>query len=345
MRDAAVAILCTLLTLAGCGGDSGSRNDGGGIGDPTAKVAEVESVDGQPALFVQSGNGADRRRIHFDGAANPIPGNGTDLEVRDDTILAMGPLRWSPDGNRLAVVVTLAFDQSEIVVVGEDGANATVASVNTQIILGRPDWSADGARLVYAMSTLPEAAGVDAFSTDLATATVSRLTTGAELGGPGDELRFAADGESVLWSKASATGDDALANPTTTIQRLALGTGVVTTVAHDLTGQVQGIARNGNVVIVARDVELDAGGRTVRSLVSLGLAADGTVAETVELAKGVVQYAVLLEGDARALVVIDVSSDPTSPKIAYVTLPVSGGPGQLLGALGNAVVAADVYRR
>ncbi len=345
MRDVVVATMCALLALAGCGGDGGGANDGGGIGDPTAKVAEVEYQGSEPALFVQSGNGAGRRRIHFDGAANPIAGNGADLEVRDDTILAMGPLRWSPDGRRLAVVVTLAFDQSEIMIVDEDGGNATVASVDTQIILSRPDWSADGSKLVYAMSTLPAATGVDAFVTDLAANTVNRLTEGAELGGPGGELRFASDGQAVLWSKATPTSDGPLDVPVSAIRQLALGTGVVTDVAGGIPGEIQGIARSGNTAVVARDVELDAGGRIVRSLATLTLAADGTVAKSVELAKGVVQYAVLLEGDARVLVVIDVSTDPATPKIAYVTVPAAGGPGQLLGALGNAVVAADVYRR
>lgn len=325
----------------GCGGSSGG-NDGGGIGDPSARVAEVEYVGGQPALFVQDGNGADRQRIHFTGAANPIPGNGADLDVVDDAILALGPLRWSPDGRRLAVVVTLAFEQSEIVVMNADGSNATVASVDTQIVLSRPDWSPDGTRLVYAMSTLPLAAGVDAFQTDLATATVTRLTDGANVGGPGGELRYASDGESVLWSKASSGGDDPLADPKSSVRRVALGTGVVTEVADSVQGEVQGLFRDGARALVAREASLDAGGRTVRSLVSVPLDGRGT---EVELAHGVLQYAVLMEGDARALTVIDVSTDPSLPKIAYVTLPVSGEPGQLLGALGNSTVAADVYRR
>lgn len=343
MKRRTWAVVAGLLGLVlGCGGGSGGGNDSGGIGDPSARVAEVEYVDGKPALFVQDGNGANRQRIHFTGATDSIPGNGADLVVADDEILALGPLRWSPDARRLAVVVTLAFEQSEIVVVNADGSNATVASVNTQLVLGRPDWSPDGTRLVYGMSTLPVAGGVDAFQTELATSTVTRLTEGANVGGPGGELRYASDGQSVLWSKASAGGDDPLADPKSSVKRLALGTGVVTDVATSVQGEVQGLFRDGTRALVARNESLDAGGRTVRALVSVPL--DGRGSE-IELANGVLQYAVVMEGDARALTVIDVSTDPSTPKVAYVTLPVTGEAGQLLGALGNQTVAADVYRR
>ena len=343
MKRRAWAVAAGFLGLAlGCGGSSGGGDDGGGIGDPSARVAEVEYVDQKPALFVQDGNGANRQRIHFTGATDSIAGNGADLEVVDDAILAIGPLRWSPDGRRLAAVVTLAFEQSEIVVMNADGSNATVASVNTQIILGRPDWSPDGTRLVYGMSTLPLASGVDAFQTDLTTSTVTRLTEDADVGGPGGELRYASDGQSVLWSHATPGGDDPLADPKSSVKRLALGTGVVTDVATSLQGEVQGLFRDGTRALVARNESIDAGGRTVRSLRSVPL--DGRGSE-IELANGVLQYAVVMEGDARALTVIDVSTDPSTPKIAYVTLPVTGEPGQLLGALGNSAVAADVYRR
>lgn len=343
MNRRAWAVAVGVLSLGlGCGGSGGGGDDGGGIGDASARVAEVEYVDDQPALFVQDGNGANRQRIHFDGAADSIPGNGAGLDVVDGEILALGPLRWSPDGRRLAVVVTLAFERSEVVVVDADGSNATVASVNTQIILSRPDWSPDGTRLAYAMSTLPLASGADVFQTDLTTSTVTRVTDGANVGGPGGELRYASDGEAVLWSKATSGGDDPLADPKSAVKRIALGTGVITDVASSLEGEVQGLFRDGTRALVARNESLDAGGRTVRSLASVPLDGRGT---EIELANGVLQYAVVMEGDARALTVIDVSTDPSAPKIAYVTLPVTGEPGQLLGALGNSTVAADVYRR
>jgi hypothetical protein len=181
--------------------------------------------------------------------------------------------------------------------------------------------------------------------TDLTSATVTRLTDGADVGGPGGELRFASDGESVLWSKAVPADGAPPANATSSIRRVALGTGLVTDVASGLVGEVQGIARSGDRVLVARDLSLDAGGRTVRSLLWVSLAGGGAPASEAELAHGVLQYAVLLEGDTRALVVIDVATDPSAPKIAYLTLPVGGGPGEILGVLGNQIVAADVVRR
>ena len=71
MKRRTWAVVAGLLGLVlGCGGGSGGGNAGGGIGDPSARVAEVEYVDGKPALFVQDGNGANRQRIHFTGATS-----------------------------------------------------------------------------------------------------------------------------------------------------------------------------------------------------------------------------------------------------------------------------------
>ncbi len=337
----AIFFAASLCAAAGCGSSS---HGGGGSTNPTnAEVAFVDLTSERPALLIQDGAGNGRRQIHFTGAADSISINSPDFPVTDESILEIGPLAWSPDGTRLALELTVASDQSEIVVVDADGMNATVASINTQQILTPVDWSADGARLAYGMSTTAGANGIDLFVTDLATSQVERVTDGADLAATGVRPRFSADGQSLLFSDLEDQQSQPVFNRVTSVSRIDLTSKAISPVASGLVGDVQGIARSGERALLATNVASDPGSESRTSLVWRDLTG-AAGARSPELANGHVIYASVIQGDRRVFVVTDLSADPSVSLIAYLTTPVDGGGGEVVGGLPtDASVAADVF--
>lgn len=331
----ASAVSAALLAVA-CGTDSTAPSP---LEATSSLVAAVEYVGARAALFIDRA-GASRTRLQFTGAVDSIPGNSPLVPpVRDENFLALGPLSWSPDGQRLALVATLAHDQSEIVVVGADGAGARVASPNTQIILSRPDWSPDGTRLLYAMSTLSHAQGVELFITDLTTNTVQQLTNDRRYHPLDGALRFGADGASILYARKIGETGAPLFEAMSEVWRADLATGSATKLA-DVTGTVQAIARSGAWALVLQRKAPSATGYDQR-LVRVPLA--GNAGSMALVDGGDLHRAHLTSDDARAILVRNTSTDPAQTALAFLTLPATGGAMSPIRGTGAATIVADSY--
>ena len=264
----------------------------------TGRLATIESEGRFPALYVQDEDGKNRLRVRFANVRDRIAGNwpAEMLPVTDDRILALGPAKWSPDGQQLAVVVTLAFDQSQVVVMDADGRNIRTASPNGQIILGDVDWAPDSRRIAYTMSTLPNAQGVDLFVTELGRDAVRRLTTGGRFS-VFDEYRFDAAGQGLWFTQYEGRTEDDR-NRVSRIYHVSLD-GVLEGVPAKLVGDPQGISRDGQWALALRYVK---DSDVARELVRAPMLAKG---EELALAMGDLWYAEMLEGDDEAVLVGD----------------------------------------
>ena len=303
LRTRAALLAPALLVLAACGDDTptapAARATTGAVVASALKhdlLATIESEGRRPALFIQGADGKGRFRVHFTTVHDRIEGNwpAEMLPVTDDRILALGPARWSPDGQQLAVVVTLGFDQSQVVVMNADGRNIRTASPNGQIILGDVDWSPDSRRIAYAMSTLPHAQGVDLFVTDLVKDAVQRVTHDGRFG-VFDEYRFDARGAGLWYTQFESWSGDG----STRVSRVyhASLAGQVDGVPMKLEGNPQGISRDGRWAIVLRTAKGDpAAMELARSPLFEG-------GEELLLARGELMYAELVEGDDEAVLV------------------------------------------
>jgi len=269
------------------------------------RLATIEVEGRFPALYIGTADGKERVRVRFENVRDRITGNypAEYLPVRDETIFAMGPAKWSPDGQQLAVVVTLGFDQSQVVVMNADGRNMRTVSPNGQIILGDVDWSPDSRRIAYSMSTEPNARHVDLFVTDLVKDEVRRLTTKG-LFSVWDEYRWDAAGAGVFFTEFEGWTDGG-ANRLSRVNYVSLA-GELTGTARQIAGDPQGLARDGSWAIVTRWPARDGG--TARELARVRV---GGGEETV-LASGDLLYAELLEGDRELVLVASDAADPWS---------------------------------
>lgn len=295
---------------------------GGPVLDAGRGRIAVVAWDPEPALWIHDVDGDAERRIRFTGAVDPIAGNHPELPVTDATIRALGPVKWAPDGQRVAIVAAVAFDQSEVVIVGTDGSGARVASVNTQSILSDVAWSGDGTRIAYTMSTLPHATGVDVFVTELASSRIIRLTENYRPGVPGVELAFDATGGSVFVTKM--TGE-----ATARLDRIDVASGALTTVATGLPGEPQAIAPGGGfVLLLQRD-----GAERVLVRYSPATGARLELARHAQL-----QFAELDARGDHALYVI--GDDRSEHRVVHV----GGGPSTRLTLQRRGSFAVDLYR-
>lgn len=301
LRTGAALLAPALLTLAACADDTltapgAPRAAAVATALKDGRLATVESEGRRPALFIQQADGTGRFRVRFANVHDRIEGNwpAEMLPVTDDRIVALGPARWSPDGQQLAVVVTLGFDQSQVVVMNADGRNIRTASPNGQIILGDVDWSPDSRRIAYTMSTLPHAQGVDLFVTDLVKDAVQRITHEGRFG-VFDEYRFDARGAGLWYTQFESWSGDG----STRVSRVyhASLAGQVDGVPMKLEGNPQGLARDGRWAIVLRPAK---GDPSVTELARSPLFEGG---EELPLARGELMYAELVEGDDEAVLV------------------------------------------
>jgi TolB protein len=119
-------------------------------------------------------DGSNRKRIYIGDVEETITpiiwGN-----VSDETIMNISSPRWSPDGTRIALVVDVAMDQSQLIVMDANGGNSKTASPDPQMVSG-PDWSPDGTKIVYTMSTSVFGTFMEVFVTDLETDTWQQIT-------------------------------------------------------------------------------------------------------------------------------------------------------------------------
>lgn len=235
------------------------------VNGASAQVAITEFEGARPVLRVGDMTGNARTRLHFTNVVDSIPNNFAGLVVTDANLLALGSPSIAPSGTRLAVVATLAYDQSEIVVMDMDGSRARVASVNTQIIGSGPEWAPDGTKLAYTMSTKIGFRGLDLFITNLATHAVTRLTTDENL----DEaaIRWSPDGQSIYYTRRGI-GAAVPGERVNELVRINVASGEKQIMATGILGQVSSIASNGTRVLLTRGVATTDGTDT-RSLIEL----------------------------------------------------------------------------
>jgi hypothetical protein len=341
LRRAAVkALVLTLavliLSLAAC------DDNGTGPDDALRRVALTSRDNGRAALFIQREDGTERQRVHFDGVRDDIPGNLPQelLPVRDDRILAIGPVRWSPDGSQLAVVVTVAFDQSQVVVVDADGGNARAASPNTQIILSNVAWSPDGRSIAYTMSTLPHALGIDVFTTDLLQNRVQRVTTNASLGIAGVKLAWSGNAAALFVSRLTGEGGAPLFQPISRIVRITLASGQQNVVAEGLSGEVFGIATDGAWALLLRHTGTTPTGY-LEQLVRRSL--PGGPESLLTDVPQELAWAALTDGEQTVLFTLPLSGN--SDALDFRVVPAAGGSVKTLPGVESGATSADISVR
>lgn len=152
-------------------------------------------------LYTQNLDGSNRKRIYIRDVEETI----TPIiwgKVNDETIMNRSSPRWSPDGTRIALVVDVATDQSQLIVMDADGRNAKTASPDPQMV-GGPDWSPDGTKIAYTMAISFFGTFTEIFITDLETDTWQQLThlstQVGNLGGP----RWSDDGKKIFFTHSA----------------------------------------------------------------------------------------------------------------------------------------------
>ena len=305
------------------------------------RIAFVRYEGRFPALYLQNLDGGGQRRVRFVGVHDRIEGNYPQrlLPVTDETIVAMGPLKWSPDGSQLAVVVSVGFDQSQVLVMNADGHNIRAASPNSQYILSDVDWSPDGQRIAYGMATLPGARGVELFATDLRTFEVRRLTFGAFFG-VRTELRWSQDGAALFLSEITGEERGEPFNYINRVRRIDYATGAAETVAEGIVGEMQGIMRGGKHALVSRKIAPEGYGY-LRDLMVVELS---TGRGTVLQSGSGFWSAELLANEQAALVVSNVSPDPYSTELGFALQSLAGGRPEWLRSIPGDAWVADVSK-
>jgi hypothetical protein len=296
----ALLVAPALLVLAACGDDPAAPVATAARGAAVTgalkndRLATVEWDGPVPALYLQNADGSGRVRVRFADVRDRIDGNYPPelLPVRDETIIAMGHPKWSPDGQHLAVVVSVAYDQSQVIVMKADGRQLRTESPNGQIIMGDVDWSPDSRRIAYGMSTRAHAGGVDLFVTDLAKDRVQRLTSEGRFKAY-DQYRWDAAGAGLWFTQWEGWADDGW-NRIARVYHTTL-TGHVEGVPEKVTGDLQALSRDGRWALTVRYTRDGA-----QEFVRLPLAR-GTKERV--LATGEFVYAQLLDGDDEVVLV------------------------------------------
>jgi dipeptidyl aminopeptidase/acylaminoacyl peptidase len=260
------------------------------------RLATIEQEGSKEVLYLQSADGSNRTRVHFQNVSDHVDGNypSTLVPVTDESILAIRRAKWSPDGQSIAVIVVPRIDVAEVVLVAADGHALRTVSRNSQYLFGDVDWSPDSRRIAYAMTTGP-LTRPDLFVTDLGPDRVTRVTTGGMLSGF-DTFRFDPTGQRINFTSRLGFADDDV-NGLFRLASVDVTTGVVVG-KETMVGEPQGITRDGSWALLIRRTA-----DNMRQLVRVSLPAG---AETV-LTGGDISNAVLLEGDREALVA---SPDP-----------------------------------
>jgi dipeptidyl aminopeptidase/acylaminoacyl peptidase len=276
-------------------------------------VAYTTRVANQAALFVRQWPDTTTARLHLANVVDQIPGNYSGLIVDDAHLIALESPSWNPEGTRVAVVATVAYDQSEIVVMGASGIGADVASPNTQIIASDPQWSTDGKKIAYTMSTLPGFLGIDLFVTDLTTHTVRRLTTGKNV--VNAAIRWSSDGSAIYYARTAGATTSGPDNWLSEVVRVDVATGAAQSVATNIVGQIVAISRSGGRVLLTRslgathalyEATLGAGERQL-------LATNAAYARYVSTTDSRILIVSSTGPDARAFEILDVASNKRTP--------------------------------
>jgi len=239
--------------------DSGAPDSGAPDSGPhqerPMRVAYVDYTEaGRARLWVQRPDGGDRRQVHFTGILDDVPDQDPHVPtVTDDHIRGVHRLAWSPDGAHLALVLSTAADQSEVVVLDVDAGGGAVVSANGQYVMPALDWSADGRQIAYVMSTLPRIGGLELCVTDATAHRWRRVTTGANLRGLAVQLRFVPDASAVLVSRVEDQGTSAPWDWHQTLLRVDAATGARPALETLFTGRIDAMSRDLSAVYTVRN--------------------------------------------------------------------------------------------
>ena len=300
----AAAFAATLLSVAACGDTAPTTAPDGAPRTAVTpapllrdRLATIEYAGRFPALFLQDMDGKGRMQVHFTNVSDHVEGNYSrrELPVTDETIMALGPARWSPDGRQLAVVVTVGMDQSQIVVMDAEGHAMRTVSPNSQVILGDIEWSAASRAIAYTLSTDCFGRRADLFVTDLGRDLVTRLTTTGSFS-VFDEYRFDASGTHVWYTQFDGRTADDL-NRVSRLERVDRA-GNVERTGRQLIGNPQGLARDGSWAVALRRSRDDATWEFVRSSTEGG-------ADQLHATGTGLLYAELLSDERNAVLVSD----------------------------------------
>ncbi|HET9441536.1 MAG TPA: hypothetical protein VFO52_15275 [Longimicrobiales bacterium] len=215
------------------------------------RLATIEWQGATPMLYIQNPDGSDRVRVHFDHVTDHVIGNYPPrlMPVTDESILRITNLKWGPDGRYLAVMLGVASDALQIVLVTTDGRALRTISPNSQYLWGDVDWSPDSRAITYIMATGPFGRAADIFTTELGRDLVTRVTTGMNLSGY-DAVRFDASGQKIWFTQHTGWAPDQI-NITSRVASVDLNTGTVT-FGDALIGEPQGFARDGSFALLLR---------------------------------------------------------------------------------------------
>ncbi|HEY0809284.1 MAG TPA: hypothetical protein VGD49_03945 [Longimicrobiales bacterium] len=215
------------------------------------RLATMEWQGSTPVLYIQNPDGSGRVRVHFDHVTDHVIGNYSPklLPVTDESIMRFVNLEWSPDGRYLAVMLGVATDALEIVLVSADGRALRTISPNSQYLWGGIDWSPDSRRITYIMATGPFGRAADVFMTELGRDLVTRVTTGMNLSGY-DAVRFDASGTRIIFTQHTGWAPDGV-NVASRIGTVDLNTGTIK-FGDDVIGEPQGFARDGSFALFIR---------------------------------------------------------------------------------------------
>ena len=196
-----------------------------------------------------------------------IPGNPADVVVSETSVQSLGTPVWDPAGDRIAVTANVS-NHALILVMRADGTGGEVASSDTMLIGSDPQWSPDGRRIAYTMSTLSNLDVHDIYVTDLTTHAVTRVTTGAHA--VAASIGWTPDGASIIYSHPTGSTGDEPDNVISELVKVDVSTGASQTLVTGVIGQITGIARAGDRVLISRAVATSGGG-SAQELVELSI--------------------------------------------------------------------------
>jgi hypothetical protein len=298
------------------------------------RVAVSTREGGAALLYVQDVGGVNRTRIHFANVTDAIRGNPADVVVSDAAVHSLGTPVWDPAGGRIAVTAEVS-NHALILVVRADGTGGEVASSDTMLIGSDPQWSPDGRKIAYTMSTLSDLDVHDIYVTDLATHAVTRVTTGARA--VAASIGWSPDGASIIYSRTTGSTREDPDNFISELVKVDVSSAASHTLATGVIGQITGIAKSGDRMLVSRGVPTSGG--SARQLVELTI--EGR--EQVLVDSGV-WYGHYTTGNDALAVLITATGTGNSVNFAYEILDVANRHRTPLGGvIGQAGIGVSTH--
>lgn len=311
------AALALSFGLAACGESTTTPG-----GRASTRVA-VTTNQGGAALYVQDADGGNRTRIRFTNVTNAVQGNPADVVVSDATVQSLGTPVWDPAGRRVAVGAEVS-NHAVILVMRADGTGGEVASSDTMLVGSDPQWSPDGRKIAYTMSTLADLDVHDIYVTDLSTHAVTRVTTGARA--VAAALGWSPDGASIIYSRPTGSTFDDPDNVISELASVDVSSGTTRTLMSGIVGQITGIARSGDRVLLFRAVPTTGG--SARQLIELAIGGSEHV-----LVDSTAWYGHYVAGNDALAVLITATGGGISVSFGYEILDVRTGRRTPLGGV------------